>query len=114
MSRLAIQFWVDAYMRRAERAGAYPAIIRKGNAQEGALTLLVQHADGQVDVYEPALNMISADERRWSLTKSISTYDDRMAFQERLARQYSRDPDMWVIEITSRSGEHYLEVDEII
>jgi hypothetical protein len=95
-ARLATGFWVAATMRQVQARGGYAAIMRKGNAEAGAVFLLLRHRTGQCDLAGPAAQSESVSgERRfeWLLRGA-----DEQALTQRFAAEARFDPDFWVVE----------------
>jgi hypothetical protein len=108
MPELKTDFWVSALLRRAGIAGCFGAIVRKGDADAGAVLVKVATLDGRARLYTPA-SRGEAGERVW-LDLSAGTLGD----QERDVDAYARkradtDPDLWVVEIEDRRGRTFLD-----
>lgn len=96
--------------RRAESAGAYVSIARRGAEEAGAIFILVDRRDGRCDLYGPAPQSLFDDARP----------PDRLFFpilQERpeaearahMDREVRFDPDLWLIDIEDREGRAFVE-----
>lgn len=103
--RLTSEFWVSAYLARL-RAAAIPAYVTRGDATAGAVVVKVALLDGTARAFHRTFDL-SADERVWaSLAEGPEADVDAL-----LARQRSRDPDLWVIELEDRQGRTLLDED---
>ena len=60
--RLRADFWVAALRRRAEAAGAFISIAKRGAEEAGAIFVLVDRRDGRFDLYGPAPQSFFDDE----------------------------------------------------
>ena len=61
-ARLRTDFWVSALRRRAEAAGAFTSIARRGAEEAGSVFVLVDHRDGRFDLYRPAPQSVFGDD----------------------------------------------------
>ena len=107
---LSTDLWVSALIRRAEMAGAFAVVARKGDPRAGAvLVKALDRANGTAKLYAEALQ--ADGERIWMRPASAEAEADLDAYAERAARV---DPDLWVVEIDDRQGRHFLteRVDE--
>lgn len=108
--RLRSDIWVSAYLRRAEVEGAYAVLRRRGAAEAGAIYIVVDRLDGRVALYVPGpADEASGGERRWIRAHSAEWIDSADA-EARLAREAKFDPDIWVIDLESRDGRHWLDL----
>jgi hypothetical protein len=107
MDELKTEFWASALIRRAEIAGAFAGIVRKGDKDAGAVLVKVATMDGRARLYGPARN--GEGERIW-LDLSAGTLGDAEADVDvYVGKRRESDPDLWVIEIEDRQGRHFLE-----
>jgi hypothetical protein len=103
--RLSTDVWVAALIRRAELAGAFPAVIRKGDARGGAvLVKVLDRRAGRADLYAEAVR--GEGERVWMRPVSAGQGEPELdAYAERALRF---DPDLWIVEIDDPQGRHFL------
>ena len=110
--RLATGIWVSAYLRRCQGEGAFGAVVRKGAEEAGAIFLKINRLDGTCDLYGPAPQAMSEDEdggwggRRFERLMNGSPESEA---DERIARERSFDPDLWMVEIEDRQGRVFLD-----
>ena len=101
---LSTDIWVSALIRRAEAAGAFAMVLRKGDARAGAvLVKVLNRPEGTARLYAEATRMDG--ERIWMQPAHSDREPDLDAYIERAARV---DPDVWVVEIDDRQGRHFL------
>ena len=100
---LASELWVSALLKRASLGGAFPVVVRRGDATAGAvLVKIVDSRAGTARLYAEA----SRDGAPvWMQPRPDAREPDLDAYAERQARI---DPDIWVIEIEDRDGRHFL------
>lgn len=101
---LSTDIWVGALIRRAELGGAYPMVIRKGDAVAGAvLVKVLNRPQGTARLYAEATRLDG--ERVWMQPALTDQEPDLDRYIERAIRV---DPDLWVVEIDDREGRHFL------
>jgi len=110
--RLSSEFWVSAYVRQCQTDGDFAALSRRGAAHGGAVFVIVNRLDGTNDLFGPAPQSLldekfDKDERVFCAILSSATHDE---LAEKLIKEQRFDPDMWVVERESRTGEHGLTV----
>jgi len=112
--RIKSEVWVKAYLRRCQVQGAPAVVVRRGDAQAGAIYLSINRLDGTVTLYGPAPAGLdrSDRERRWVCCfASGSVSEDEVASY--LGRQVNFDSDVWIVEVEDREGCHFLGDDEV-
>jgi hypothetical protein len=109
-ARLRSDIWVSAYLRRVAVEGAYATLRRRGAAEAGAIFILVDRLDGRVALYAPGpVDDLRLGERRWFRAHAAESIEPSAA-EDRLARETRNDPDIWVVEVESRDGRHWLDL----
>jgi hypothetical protein len=110
--RLKSHIWVSAYLRRLNSAFISAALVRRGDSDAGAIYIKLARLDGLCQVYAPLSTHLSEavprdalilDEgRAWQPVYSPeATEAEADAY---LARQASRDPDIWILEVEMPEG----------
>lgn len=102
--RLATELWVSALIRRAQIAGAFATVARRGDDQAGAVL---------VKLYNPitretrllAQASSGEDEPIWMEPKPDA---DEMEIDAYAARAADYDRDLWLVEIEDRQGRDFL------
>jgi len=106
MSRLSTDFWVAAYLARLEAIGVPAHLVAKGDATAGAVIVKVATMDGQASAFA---RETGPDGRRiWA---TLAAEGPEAEVDERLKRQLSFDPDLWIIEVEDPKGRSLLEED---
>jgi hypothetical protein len=108
MAELKTEFWASALIRRAEIAGAFAGVVRKGDADAGAVLVKVATLDGRARLYAPARRG-EAGERVWLDLSAGALGDDERAVDAHIRRESEFDPDLWVVEIEDKHGRHFLQ-----
>jgi hypothetical protein len=107
--RLRSDFWIAALRRRAEAAGAFISIARRGADEAGAIFIQVDRRDGRFDLYGPAPQSFFDD----SVTDRLFTLLAREALEEttreRIEQEVNFDPDLWLVDIEDRHGRAFIE-----
>ncbi|WP_281993148.1 DUF1491 family protein [Sulfitobacter geojensis] len=106
MARLTARFWVDAYLARLSVYDIPAFVVAHGDDTGGAVLVKLATLDGQAVVFQRSFDLMSG-ERQWV---ELSTGAERDV-DEAIARQRGFDPDLWVIEVEDRQGQHLLDQD---
>ena len=110
--RIKSHIWVSAYLRRVNTAFAHAALVRRGDADAGAIYIKVAALDGTAQVFAPLAEMTPSDSlvieegRAWQPVYSPNTGEAEA--DAYLARQAGRDPDIWILEVEAAQGRHLL------
>ena len=108
--RLKSELWVKAYIRRCQLEGAAALLVRRGDADAGAIYIKVSRLDGTALLFGPAPAGLDAarEERRWQscLTREPAAETEADAYLE---RQTSFDSDVWIVAVEDRAGRHFLD-----
>lgn len=104
--RLRADIFASSIVRRAMVAGANAAVARKGHAEGGAIFVKVNLLNGTAFVLSPAPGLDA--ERTWLRGTGPLAVADVEA-EAYLARQISRDPDCWVVEVEDKQGRWFFE-----
>jgi hypothetical protein len=110
--RLKSHIWVSAYLRRLNSSFISAALVRRGDSDAGAIYIKVSRLDGTCQVYAPlSAHMAEAmpgdalilDEGRvWQPVYAPHAAEaDADVY---LAKQASRDPDIWILEVEMPEG----------
>ena len=109
--RLRSDFFISALRRRAEAAGAYVSIARRGAAEAGAIFLAVDRRNGCIDLYSPApQSAFGADDpqdRRFLLVAAGCSESD---IGNRVEQEVRFDPDLWLVDIEDREGRPFVDL----
>lgn len=101
---LSTDLWAGALIRRAEQAGAFAMVLRKGDPRAGAvLVKVVNRRAGSAQLYASAVR--GEGETVWMQPLASEAEADIDAYIERSRRI---DPDIWVVEIEDLQGRHFL------
>jgi hypothetical protein len=110
--RLKSEIWVTAYLRRCQAEAVPVVIVRRGNAEAGAIFISVDRLDGTACLYGPApAGLAGSDtDRRWIRCLGLASPADVSAY---LAKQIAFDPDLWIVEVEDKAGRHFLDNDVV-
>ena len=101
---LSSDIWVYALLRRVQLAGANAAIVRKGDANGGAV--LVRTYDSRTQEARLYAKAFGGDgDGVWMQPLSGANEADLDAYAKRAA---GRDPDLWIVEIEDADGKRFL------
>lgn len=95
----------SGFLRRANSAGAFATIARRGDADAGALYIKVWIGAGRAHLWMQARD----DDGGVGWREPLGPESTDAAVDEFLAREVSFDPDLWVIEIEDRAGRAFLD-----
>jgi hypothetical protein len=97
---------VSAFLRAETAANGYPAIMRKGAAEAGAIFIVHDHPDGTVSVYAPApQSQFGSDTPQDRKFDRVLDHVERERSQEWLDKQVKFDTDCWIVGTERREGE---------
>ena len=95
---------MSALIRRAELAGAYATVARKGDPRAGAvLVKILDRRKGLVRLYAEATR--ADGERVWMRPAHAEAEPELDSYVDRAVRI---DPDLWLVEIEDTEGRHFL------
>ncbi len=110
--RLKSAIWVAAYLRRCQSEGVFGAVRRRGAEEAGAVYVKLALLDGNALLFAPAPQN-SYDETRPIERAFIATTPHPVPeakIEERLTKEISFDPDVWIVEIEDKAGRHFLDL----
>ena len=108
--RIPTELWVRAHLRRLSAQGVPAVVVQRGDPHGGMVILKVNRLDlgcrvlSQTRDLDGVLCWLAALDGR---LVSESEADDY------IARQTARDPDLWVVEVETRDGDHGFEGKEM-
>ncbi len=104
--RLTSAIWFAVFLKQETARGAYVSVVKTGAQQAGALFIVHNHLNGSFSLYSPApqalLEEPDGDDRRFECVLENVIQDEIDAYLE---KQKNFDPDLWIIETESGSGE---------
>ena len=96
--------WVGALIRRAELAGAFATVARKGDARAGSVLVKAFNSrTREAHLYSEAFR--GDGERVWMEPTASHAEPDLDRYIDKALKV---DPDLWVVEIEDRDGRHFL------
>ncbi|MEM9122209.1 MAG: DUF1491 family protein [Pseudomonadota bacterium] len=99
--RLRTDFWVKAYVRTVNGSGASAFVLQRGEAEAGAVYVVVNRLDGTAALYAPAA---TGTLDRAFVRAHAETFLPEAEVTARIAKEASIDPDFWVIEVETKAG----------
>jgi hypothetical protein len=103
--RLTADFWVRAYLTRLRLADIPAFVTARGDATAGAVIVKLNRLDGSATAYQRSFD--ADGNRAWMVLADGAEGE----VDATLARQRSRDPDLWLIEVEDRQGRSLLDQD---
>lgn len=102
MARLKTSIRATALIRRAQSAGAFAAVIRRGDPDAGALWVIVRKG---AELFRYTEQMGMSGTREWYQDGPF----DETEIGLRTNKAVDRDPDLWVVEVEDAQGRAYLD-----
>jgi len=106
MDELKTEFRATALVRRANGAGAFAVIARRGDPDAGALLVRLALPARKGRLLAPSRN--PQGERIYVDMAGAGVGDTDADIDAYLERRIKSDPDLWVVEIDDREGRHFL------
>jgi hypothetical protein len=103
--RLPAHLEATAIIRRVEAEGGFAAVLKKGDPDRGALTLIVLERGGARGILEREM---AADFRyRWALKQGSEAFGAE-ELQRFVDEKRRFDPDFWLIELDVAEAERFI------
>lgn len=109
-ARIPTEFWVKAHLRRLSAVGVPAFVVRRGDPHGGMVLLKVNRLELGCRVLSQTRDLNGA--LCWMPAAGEDLLSEREA-DDYIARQTARDPDLWVVEVETRDGEHGFEGREL-
>lgn len=107
-ARLKTEIRVSAQVRRAQIAGSFATIVRRGDADAGAVAVKLYQGPGAVKLFIQSRDLDGAPVWREPFEgeagPEIEAKIDRW-----LEKETRVDPDLWIVEIEDRAGRTFLD-----
>ena len=104
MARLTSKIWVQAYLKKLEIQNIAAYVTAHGDDHSGAILIKLMKMDGCAELYQKTFDL---QNNRNAWVKIFEGLD--MEIESLLEKQKVNDPDLWVVEIESASGQNYLD-----
>ncbi|MEE9315128.1 MAG: DUF1491 family protein [Rhizobiaceae bacterium] len=108
--RVTSEFWVGALLRRAQAGGAFVCVLHKGAKEAGAIFVVINNLAGDATLLGPAPQMVydeTVENTRYF--EPLLNGVPEAEVSEKIKRERSFDPDIWVIEIEDRQERSFIE-----
>ncbi len=102
--RLKSEIWVHAFLRRLAVEGKNGAVLAKGNAEAGAIHVIVNHLDGTHDLFAPPPGPATDEEGERHFEKINAAPMSWPEARDWIERRRRSDSDIWVVEAEDRNG----------
>lgn len=109
-ARIPTELWVKAHIRRLSAQGVPAFVNRRGDPMGGMVILKVNRLDLGCRVLTRSRDLDGALSWMPALDGALVPEADADAY---IARQTARDPDLWVVEVEARDGDHGFEGREL-
>jgi hypothetical protein len=104
LPRLTTEFWVHALLRRCAGEGLFGAVLHKGNAEAGALMVVINHCDGGYTLLAPPPGPAYDEQGTRQFEKRGPAPTSWDEIRQAIAKSRTFDADLWVIEIEDKQG----------
>ncbi len=104
--RLPTELWLKAHLRQCNAQGLPAAVLRRGDPTGGMVLLKINRLEQGCALLTQTRDPAGRPAWFQALAGGLVSETEADAY---IARAVTRDPDLWVIEIESRSGEHPFE-----
>jgi hypothetical protein len=104
--RLPTEIWLKAHLRRCHARGVPATVVRRGDPMGGMVLLKINRLEQGCAVLSQTRDL--EGRTAWLAASSGALLPEAEA-NAYIARAVKRDPDLWVVEIESRDGEHPFE-----
>lgn len=107
--RLKAEIWVQAYIRICAAEGVPAVLVKRGDADAGAIYIKLSRLDGTAELFQPApagLEGLDTD-RRWIRATPAPLPESEI--DALVARQRKFDDDLWLVEVEDAKGRHCLD-----
>ncbi len=101
--RLTAEFWVHAYRNRLDLHNIPVFLRKRGDNTAGAVLIKLNTLDGQAVLYQRGFAFEGP--RGWE----VLTEGEDAAVEAAIDKQSGFDPDLWVLEIESATGQTLLD-----
>ena len=109
-NRIPTELWVKAHLRRLSATGAPVVVARRGDPHGGMVILKVNRLDLGCRVLVQTRDLDGVLCWMPALKGDLVPEADA---DDYITRQTARDPDLWVVEVEARDGEHGFEGREL-
>ena len=103
MTRLASSVLATALLRRAQNEGGFGAVLAKGDANSGAIAVILAEKGRKACFLERLLQ----PDGSYSWQSSRQDVEDEREFHSFLERRRKSDPDLWILELDIASAERF-------
>jgi hypothetical protein len=108
--RLKAGIWIKAYIRRCQSEGVPAVVVRHGDDDAGSIFIRINRLDGTSQIYGPApAGLDEADTHRQLMAMLGGRFVCDAEADAYLLREREFDSDLWIVEVESRDGRHFLE-----
>lgn len=108
--RLTSVIWFAAFRQLETQRGAFVTAVRTGAQQAGAIFVIHNHLDGTASLYGPAPQSIFDEPVSGRQFEKVLENQSMDAIDVYMEKQIAFDPDLWLLETESGTGEPSLDM----
>ena len=101
--RIASSVLASALLKMATQDGGFAAVLAKGDADSGAILVILTERGQRVQIVERLLH----SDGHYAWTSSNPAGGNADEFDKFLERRRRFDPDMWILELDTASAERF-------
>lgn len=105
-SELRTEIWVQALLRTAQAQGAMGYVVRRGDADGGAVLVKISRLDGTARLLVPARD--GEGEHIYLDLTGKTAGPDEASIDSYMSKRASQDTDLWCVEIEDREGRSFV------
>jgi hypothetical protein len=106
--RLKAEIWIQAYIRICAAEGVPAVLVKRGDADAGAIFIKLNRLDGTAELFRPAPAGLSGAESDRSWVRATPAPMPEAEADAMLRREREFDGDLWVVELEDARGRHCL------
>lgn len=106
-NRLPAHLEIAGMIRSVQAAGGFATVLHKGERDAGAICVIATHYGHNSTLWERMPQLDGS--QKFVVTKTQDT-ENKMDFENYLARRVRQDPDIWQIELDIENAERFIAV----
>ncbi|WP_421993502.1 DUF1491 family protein [Qipengyuania sp.] len=105
VARLPAHVEVSGFIRAVEAAGGFGMVLQKGERDAGVILILTTHSGRNTRLWE---RMPQLDGSRAFVCTRDQDDENKIDFDDYVAKRRNSDPDCWVVELDVENAERFV------